>query len=100
MNKHGAGPLLVTMLSAFAWAQFFLWDQPWWPRRLTLSLGSSALSGLIFCILCALTGCDRPLTNQEIVQQVSYCRAHHLKPLLFTDGFHAKVVAVQCEIDL
>lgn len=54
--------------------------------------------------LLALAGCDRPLTNQEIVEQTAYCRAHGLGVVTYEDAYSGlgnttrpQLVAIQCQ---
>lgn len=68
---------------------------------------ASFFGGLLFVVLLALVltavaalgGCDSRLSNEEIVRQVDYCKAHGLKPVALSNFDQpAVIVAVQCEV--
>ena len=55
---------------------------------------------VVLAIVVGLTmgGCDKPMTNDQIIQESAKCKAAGLKPILYTDGWDwYKVTYVQCE---
>lgn len=57
---------------------------------------------ILFIMILFLTGCDSsplPLSNEEIVRQVEFCRQHQMTPHLIGNAFTRKVFRVQCQVD-
>lgn len=53
----------------------------------------------LFCGI-LLCGCDKPLTNDQIISEVKKCEAAGLKAHLYVDNEWAeyKITYVQCEV--
>jgi hypothetical protein len=98
MNKTDTG--LLTLLMATAGGLTW-WISPGMAKSLRIfsCSFSAVLAAAVFLLLCAVSGCERPLTTQEIAAQSDMCRQHHLKPVFYREGFSPRVVAVQCDLE-
>jgi hypothetical protein len=96
MNKTDSTILTAAMAAAGGLTWFLQVGEPrsW---RIVKSVMSAALAAAVFLLLCAVGGCERPLTTREITVQSDVCRQHHLKPVLYREEIAPRIVAVQCD---
>ncbi len=64
-----------------------------------LKLSAAAVFALaaIFFAVYEFENWNLPLTNEQVVQQIAYCKAHGLKAEIFTEPFNdGEIHAIQC----
>jgi hypothetical protein len=52
---------------------------------------------LVICLI--LSGCEKSLTNEEIVKEVEFCKSKGLIPHLYATGLTIKITRVQCQLE-